>query len=200
MSEIEALEKDLQKNHDSKNVEHTSMDHQKQVEEVENQVKQLTDKLEAAEEQNSLLKMELETLALKEIQTAQQICTQKSEWESKVESLTKKCLHLEDEMQNLSTAKTNLKLEMETQLAKKEHSLEKVKTENLMLQAKVESLLKANEELQSCIKVTEDAYYQMRQDFCIHGLTTYYYKIKVVTQNAKHFMSASIKHPAKLKI
>ncbi|KAG9415674.1 hypothetical protein AC1031_000058 [Aphanomyces cochlioides] len=170
MSEIEALEKDLQKNNDSKNVEHTSMDHQKRVEEVANQVKQLTEKLEAAEEQNGLLKMELETLALKEIETAQQIFTQKSEWESKVESLTQKCLHLEDEMQNLSTAKTDLKLEMETQLAKKEHSLEKVKTENLMLQAKVESLLKANEELQSCIKVTEDAYYQMRQDVSSQSL------------------------------
>ncbi|KAF0697349.1 Aste57867_11950 [Aphanomyces stellatus] len=60
--------------------------------------------------------------------------------------------------------------QLKQEVAKKESSIDRVKAENHMLQTKVELLLKSIEELQSCIKVTEDAYYQMKDDVSSQSL------------------------------
>ncbi|RHY91994.1 hypothetical protein DYB26_003696, partial [Aphanomyces astaci] len=126
----------------------------------------LEQQLEAATAENEVMTEQLATSA----STCAALKAEMDVVKSQLSKVTADCTDLESDRQAVLVEIDRVRTELTSKLARKEVTLDRLKTENTMVQMKVEALMKTNEELHSIVKITEDAYYQIREDVSSQSL------------------------------
>ncbi|RHY69786.1 hypothetical protein DYB34_008834, partial [Aphanomyces astaci] len=153
--------------------------HDVQVDEAFEQTKHLNmeaefvDKIHDLEQQLQAATAENEVVTEQLATSASTYAALKAEMDvvkSQLSKVTADCADLETDRQAVVVEIDRVRTELTSKLARKEVTLDRLKTENTMVQMKVEALMKTNEELHSIVKITEDAYYQIREDVSSQSL------------------------------
>ncbi|ETV98068.1 hypothetical protein, variant [Aphanomyces invadans] len=168
LKQIESLERALQDVENDNAIEQTK--HLNMEAEFVDTIHDLEHQLKTATCQNKSLTELLDASTSKEALMNDRVNATVEELQNQVAKLTKQKLDLETDRQNVLEEIHRIQADFSAKLTRKEVSLDRLKSENHMLQIKAESLQKRNEELQSIVKITEDAYYQIKEDVSSQSL------------------------------